>query len=173
MGKISLLSIVFSLFLAGNAASQHAHSPDAKAAAITELSVDVEGGRSLRLKTDDLAKLPKKELKAKGHDGVESVYSGFDLRDILIPAGAKFGKDLKGPTIAQFLIVEAADGYRAVFSLTELEPEFTDKIVLLADQRDGKTLAAGNGPWQIIASNEKKHGRWVRQVTALKVRLAK
>lgn len=127
----------------------------------------------MRLKTADIAKLPRKELRAKGHDGVESTYSGVELRDILSPAGAKFGKDLKGPAIAQYLIVEAADGYRAVFSLTELEPEFTDKTVILADRRDGKDLGDGSGPWQIISTGEKKHGRWVRQVISLKVRLAK
>ena len=80
---------------------------------------------------------------------------------------------VRGSAIAQYLVVEAADGYHAVYSLTELDPDFADKIVILADKRDGKPLAEKDGPWQVIATNEKKHARWVRQVTALKVRMAR
>lgn len=154
-------------------AAQKAGSGGAKVAAITEISVEVEGCKSLKLKSADLAKLPRKDIKATDHDGVEATYSGVELREIISLAGAKLGKELRGPAIAQFLVVEAIDGYHAVYSVTELDPDFTDKTVILADKRDGKDLGDKNGPWQIIATNEKKHARWVRQVTALKVRIAK
>ena len=36
--------------------------------------------------------------------------------------------------------------------------------------RDGKPLDAKQGAWQIVVADDKKHGRWVRQVTALKIR---
>jgi len=147
--------------------------PKTATPAITEIVVEVEGGSTLKMKAADLAKFARVEVKAKGHDEVESVYSGYELRSILAPAGAKFGKDLKGAAVGQFLIVEAADGYRAVYSLTDLDPDFADKVVILADTLDGKPLDAKTGPWQVIATNEKKHARWVRQVTALKVKIAK
>ena len=35
-------------------------------------------------------------------------------------------------TVKMTVIVEATDGYRAVFSLAELDPELTDRIILLA-----------------------------------------
>lgn len=138
-----------------------------------DLTIDVEGGKSVTLKSADMAKLERRDVRAKGHDGVDSTYSGIELRKILAPQGAKLGKDLRGPSIAQYVVVEAADGYRAVFSMTDLEPEFTDDVVILADKRDGKLLADTHGPWQIISTGEKKHGRWVRQVTAIRVRTAK
>lgn len=71
--------------------------------------------------------------------------------------------------MAFYLLVEAADNYHAVFSLPELDDTYTDKVVILADMQDGKPLDAKNGPWQIVVPDEKKHARWVRQVTALKV----
>lgn len=151
--------------------AQEKHEP-MKPVTITELSVEVEGGKALKMKAADLAKLTRKEVRAKDHDGVEATYSGYELRDIIAPAGARLGKDLKGAMIAQYLVVEAADGYHAVYSLTELDPDFTDKVVILADLRDGKPLEK-IGPWQVIATGEKKHARWVRQVTALKVKIAK
>ena len=174
--KTSIFLIcVVTLTLTNTIAAQTTKAVPSKpiAPAITEILVEVEGGSTLKMKAADLAKLTRIEIKAKGHDEVDSVYSGYELRFILAPAGAKFGKELKGPTVAQFLVVEAADGYRAVYSLTDLDPDFADKVVILADTRDGKPLDAKNGPWQVIATNEKKHARWVRQVTALKVKIAK
>ncbi|MFO0893059.1 MAG: molybdopterin-dependent oxidoreductase, partial [Isosphaeraceae bacterium] len=62
-----------------------------------------------------------------------------------------------------------ADGYRAVFALPELDPDFTDRPVLLADRRDGRPLPGKDGPLQVIVPSDKRHSRWVRQVVALRV----
>lgn len=58
----------------------------------------------------------------------------------------KSGKDLRGITLAAYLLVEAADGYQAVFALPELDSAFTDRMVLLADRCDNKPLPASAGP---------------------------
>jgi hypothetical protein len=50
--------------------------------------------------------------------------------------------------------VEVTDGYRAVFSLAELDPELTDRIVLLADTKDGQPLPPREGPLRIIVPGE-------------------
>lgn len=141
--------------------------------ATTDIVIDVEGGRSIRMTAADLAKLPHIETKATDHDGVEAVFSGVELKSVLSAAGAKFGKDLRGLAVGQYVIVEAADGYHAVYSLTDLDQEFTDKVVILADRKGGKPLDEKDGPWQVIATTEKKHARWVRHVTILKLRQAK
>jgi hypothetical protein len=88
---------------------------------------------------------------------------------VLKAAGVQFGQDLRGPALATYLVVEAADGYRAVFALPELDPAFTDCIILLADRREGKPLGGTEGPLRVIVPGEKRHARWVRQVIALKV----
>jgi len=135
------------------------------------LRVEVENGKMLDLTTKDLAKFTRRDVKAKGHDEKESVYSGYTLSDILFSAGAKIGKDeLRGKELGAYLVVEAADGYKATFSIAEISADFTDKVVLLADTRDGKPLDEKQGKWQIIVPDEKKHGRWVRQVIALKIK---
>ena len=56
-----------------------------------------------------------------------------------------------------YLVVEAADGYRVVFALPELDPGYTDRTILLADRRDGKPLSDREGPLQVIVPGEKKH----------------
>jgi hypothetical protein len=74
--------------------------------------------------------------------------------------------------MAEYLLVEAADGYRAVFALQELDPGFTDRKIYLVTQRDGKPLSAKEGPFRIVYPDEKRPARWVRQVTALRIRPA-
>ena len=90
--------------------------------------------------------------------------------DVLKAAGVKFGQDLRGKgRLANYLVVKAADGYRAVFALPELDPAFSDRVILLADHRDTKPLDAQHGRVQIIVPGEKKHARWVRQVITLRI----
>lgn len=140
-----------------------------RAGAAVLVSVVGEVARPLSLNAEAFAKLPRQTVRAKGHDGVESNYEGVSLIEVLAKAGTPTGKDLRGPAMATYIVVEAADGYRAGFALAELDPAFTDRVILLADHRDGKALAARDGPLQIIVPGEKKHARWVRQVIRLKV----
>jgi len=67
------------------------------------------------------------------------------------------------------LLVEAADGYRVVIALPELDTGFTDKQMVLAFVRDGKPLGEKEGPYRIVIPDEKRMARWVRQVTTLKI----
>lgn len=71
--------------------------------------------------------------------------------------------------LAACLLVEAADGYRVVFALPELDPAFTDRTILLAGKVDGHPLDGKQGPFRIVVPGETRMARWVRQVTALRV----
>jgi hypothetical protein len=84
-------------------------------------------------------------------------------------AGVTFGDSLRGKRLASCLLVEAADGYRVAFALPELDPAFTDRVILLADRADGHPLDDKEGPFRIVIPSEKRMARWVRQVIALKV----
>ena len=145
---------------------------DAAKAAPSTVTVDVPGAKPLTISAMEFAKYPRKEVRGKDHDGKESVYSGVELREILKPLGVKFGTEMRGKQLAQYMLVEAADGYRVVFAIAELDPEFTDDAVILADTQDGKPLAEKDGKYQIVVPTDKRHGRWVRQVTALHVRVS-
>ena len=137
------------------------------------LHVEVENGKTLDLTVADLAKLTRLEIKAKDHDEKIHTFSGVSLVEVLKLADAKLGKDeVKGKTLAKILLVEAADGYKATFAIAELASDFTDRIILLADMSDGKPLDEKTGHWQIVVPDEKKHGRWVRQVISLKLKTA-
>jgi DMSO/TMAO reductase YedYZ molybdopterin-dependent catalytic subunit len=118
----------------------------------------------------DLAKLPQKEIEATDHKGDKAKYSGVLLANVLRQADVSLGASLKGKLLVNYLVVEAADKYRVVFSLPEIDPEWTDKPVLLASTRNGEPLDVTHGPFQIVVPAEKRHSRWVKQVARLTVR---
>jgi hypothetical protein len=94
------------------------------------------------------------------------------LIEILKAGGLRLQSDKAGirETLTITVIVDATDGYRAVFALAELDPEITDRVILLADTKDGQPLSPREGPFRIIVPGEKRAARWVRQVTAVTVR---
>src|SRR5215468_4385337 len=136
------------------------------------LSVSGEVENPIKLTAADLAKLPRRSVRAKDHDGKESEFEGSPLIEVLKLSGVKFGEGLRGKNLALYLVVEASDCYRAVYALPELDPAYTDKVVMLVDKRDGKALDAKEGPLRIVAPDEKMHARWVRQVTGLVIKRA-
>jgi DMSO/TMAO reductase YedYZ molybdopterin-dependent catalytic subunit len=142
--------------------------PGAKAAAVV-LKVGGEVPHPLTFTAEEFAGLPRQSVRAKDRDGKEVEFEGVPVFEILQRAGLKLGQDLRGPALASYLLVEAADGYRAVFALPEIDPACTDRTILLVDRRDGQPLPAQDGPLRIVVPGEKRHSRWVRLVVALKI----
>lgn len=150
--------------------SASAQSVSSKAESEYKITVSGEVARSLNLGKADLAKLTRRSVRAKDHGGAEAIYEGVALVDVLQLAGVRFGDGLRGKSLELYLVVEAADGYRAVFALPELDPVYTDRVTLLADSRDGAKLKDSEGPLRIVVACEKRQARWVRQVTSLTVK---
>lgn len=172
MHKSLLRCFFVSVFIICLCGAVFAQTPTVQSQKESFLAVEGEVARPLKLAATDLAKLPRSTVKAKDHDGKEATYEGVALVEILKLAGVESGEKLRGKSLAKFLLVEAADGYRAVFALPELDPAFSDQVIILAERRDGSALGAREGPWQIIVPNDKRHGRWVRQVISFNLRRA-
>lgn len=134
------------------------------------LVVRSEEGRETRMSLSEIAKLPRTRVQAKDEKGKESVWEGPLLSGVLKAAGVKFGEAIRGKALANYVLAEAADGYRVVFALPEMDPAFTDLTFLLADRRDGQPLGELEGKLRIVVPHEKRHARWVRQVIALSIR---
>lgn len=126
--------------------------------------------KPLKLTAAELSKLSHRTVKNRGHDSKESEFEGVRLVDVLKQAGVKFGEELRGKDLSLYLVVEASDSYRAVFALPEFDPAFTEKVVILADKREGQPLDEKEGPLRLVVPDEKRQGRWVRQVTGLVIK---
>jgi DMSO/TMAO reductase YedYZ molybdopterin-dependent catalytic subunit len=154
-------------FLAISSFAQKPVSPSGAADIL--LTVGGEGTTPLKLTRPDLDKFARQTVRAKDHDGKEYNYEGVAIIDILQRAGLKFGDALRGKALATYLVVEATDGYQAVYALPEFDPPATGRTILLADRRDGGSLPANAAPLQIIVPGDRTHARWVRQVKSLTI----
>jgi DMSO/TMAO reductase YedYZ molybdopterin-dependent catalytic subunit len=122
----------------------------------------------LTLTADDLAKMPRATVKTS-NNGLETVYEGVWLYEVLKRAGAPLGGELRGKALTDYLFVEAKDGYQVVFSLAEVDPAFTDSEMLLADKADGKPLVGSQGPFRLVVAKDKPGARSVRMLTKIDV----
>ena len=133
-----------------------------------QLTVETAAGKQI-LGRADLEALPHVKVTASEHGSPPVNFEGVTLKSVLEKAGVTFGESMKGKRLTNCLLVEAADGYRVVIALPELDPAFTDKQTVLAFRRDGKPLGEKEGPYRIVIPDEKRMARWVRQVTTLKI----
>jgi hypothetical protein len=129
-------------------------------------------GYTIVLSATDLAAMTRDRAAVVDEKGHHATYEGVPLIEILRRAGIPSGKDLRGKQMTLYVIVTASDGYHAVFALAELDPDFSDRHILLVDRRDGKELSTTEVPFRIIVPGEKRHARWVRNVIALDLRRA-
>ena len=70
----------------------------------------------LTLTADDLAKMPRSTVRTI-NNGMETVYEGVWLHEVLEKAGVPQGGQLRGKALAGYVLAEAQDGYQVVFSL--------------------------------------------------------
>jgi hypothetical protein len=133
-----------------------------------QLTIQNDDGKRTVLSRADLEALPHVKVQATAHD-VSATFEGVAVKTVLEKAGVAFGEGMRGKRLASCLLVEAADGYRVVIALPEMDPGFTDKQVVLAFLKDGKAMDSKEGPYRIVIPDEKRPARWIRQVTGLKI----
>lgn len=116
-----------------------------------------------------LAALPRQPVEASAH-GQSLHCEGVDLVALLRKSGAMPADPLRGGAqLARIVRVDARDGYRAVFSLAELDPTLGNARVFVVDRCDGKPLDDKSGPLRLVAPAESRPARWVRQLQSITV----
>ncbi len=120
-----------------------------------------------QISLDDIKKLPETKLTVKDREGKEIVYTGVYLHEFLDLTPAPLGESLRGAGLGLFLLAEAKDGYRVLFSLPEVDPEFSDRRVLLAYAKNGQPLDANDGPYRLVVPADKRPARWIRMLTKI------
>ena len=134
------------------------------------LKIGGDVSQPLVVSADDLKQMPRKTLSVLNpHDKKNEVYEGVLVEELLKRAGVPQGEKLRGAALATYLIFEADDGYRVVFSIAELDSGITDSEVIVADTVDGRALPAKIGPFRLVAPKEKRPARWVRMLKSITV----
>lgn len=135
-----------------------------------EPTVQVTGAvkQALSLSAGDLAKMPRVTVRTSSN-GMQTVYEGVWLHEVLKKAGVPQGGELRGKALASYVLAEAQDGYQVVFSLGELDPAFIDNEILLADTANGKPLFGAQGRFRLVVPKDKPGARSVRMLTKIEV----
>jgi DMSO/TMAO reductase YedYZ molybdopterin-dependent catalytic subunit len=114
----------------------------------------------LDLTMADLKSMPRKTLKVdNAHSKKTEVYEGVLVEDLLQKAGVPQGEQLRGQAMATYVLIEAADNYRVLFSLAEFNSSFMESEIIVADTMDGMPIPGALGPFRLVAPHEKRPAR--------------
>lgn len=133
----------------------------------TSLAVTGDVPAPLTLNAEDLATMPREKASVPDQDGTEIEYEGVPLREILKRAGAPLGGQLRGKALASYVLAKAHDGYQVVFTLGEIDTQFGNEQIIVADKRDGKPLFGYQGPFRLVCPRDKAGARSVRMLETL------
>jgi hypothetical protein len=158
------------LFLAQDLQAQGVRTPRPLPPEIGAPGITVTGinGKSVSMSAANLAKLPMQSVKASVR-GTTAAFQGVPLSDVLSKVATPSGDQFRGTVASYYVVVQGADGYRAVLSWAEVDPTFTDRKVWLVTARDGKPLTEKDGPFMTMVPDDKRQSRWVHQVVEVSI----
>ena len=166
--RVSLLSIPNILFILAASTAGVAFAQTMPVTA--ELRIGGAVSTPLVLTVADLKNMPRKKLTVVNpHNKKTETYEGVLLEDLLRKAAVTQGENLRGAAMATYVLAEAIDGYRVVFSLAELDSGILESEVIVADTMDRAALGAKEGPFKLVAPHEKRPARWVRMLKSITV----
>jgi len=100
-------------------------------------------------------------VRSSGEKPVETEYKGIELTKLLSSLNIDFSKTDK-------ITINAADGYRVILNIEELEEPSN---VYLTFERDGELLKSkkqgGSGPFQLVIRRDPFSQRWVKHVNEI------
>lgn len=137
------------------------------------IKVSGEVTKTLTLSVEDLLKMKPVTVGMMDKAGKDHNYKGVGLQEILGMAGVTMDKQLRGKNLCKYLLVKCSDGYEVLFSLAELDSSFTDRVIILAYESDGKPIPAGTGPFRLVVPGEKKAARSGFQVVSMVIKYGK
>ena len=133
------------------------------------------GGRSTALqvsgavvngKSFDLAALEALPSVTETVGGV--AWTGVSLWTLLQSTGVVVDAATKNDILSRYVVATGSDGYKALFSMGEIDPLFGDQPDLVAYEADGQLLDA-NGFARLVVPGDVKAGRWVSNLISLEV----
>lgn len=115
-----------------------------------------------------LAAMPRASINATAKDEAPTAWQGVPLYNIVRRACVASDDALIGRALARFVRVTSATGQQVVFSAAELDPNYGNLNVILADRKDGKPLGQ-DGPYRLVVPKDTRSDRWLGHVTLIEV----
>ncbi len=177
--KVTLRTLlaVCSLALAGTTLAEGKVADPAKFVT-THVSVTGAVEHSLNLSVDDLRKFPPQQVgevplicQSGANMGKLENFKGVLLRDILEKATVKAPahNDVKKMAV----IASASDGYKVVFSWTEIFNSPNGEGVIVFFEKDGQPLADDEGRIAMVSTKDTRtgprHVKWLQGIEVRKI----
>jgi hypothetical protein len=170
--RLSLIGLVVltPVFSLGQAGGQGASSkPSAPLSTGLTLTID---GKATALSIADLQAMPQKSVTVHNeHTKVDETYSGVLLGDLLAKYGFAVGQATHRKMLRSYVVAEGTDKYWVLYSATEIEGSEHQGDVLVAIAMNGKSLG-DDGQLKLVASEDKRPERWVRNLSAITLKSA-
>ena len=98
-------------------------------------------------------------------------YTGVSLWNLIQDAGLLTDPSVKNDLLNFGVVATGSDGYRALFSLGELDPAFRNQpdIVAYSDQKGQLGNGGSDGALRIVVPGDVAGGRYVSNLTSLQV----
>ena len=158
------------IFLLGLSAWGQQTAPPKPSTGPSSFKISGAVSSPLDLTVADLKRMPRRTLRVENpHSKQTEVYEGVLVEDLLQKAGVPQGEQMRGQAVATYVLVEAADNYRVVFSLAEFNSSLQDSEIIVADTMNGAPIPGALGPFRLVAPHEKRPARWVEMVKSLTV----
>jgi len=159
LGSLRTASALLVLFFVASATAQTAPAPG--------ITIKTLSGEAHHLTSSDFKN--RIDVKVTDHDGKSHDFEGVALSEVLADNGAPMGKDLRGKELADYVLLEASDGYRVTFALADIDPDLGGTQAIIADKVDGAPLSAHDGPYRLIVPADKRPARWIRMLTSITI----
>ncbi|HSZ91915.1 MAG TPA: hypothetical protein VK822_21365 [Acetobacteraceae bacterium] len=103
---------------------------------------------------------------------VTDTYTGVKLWDLLSDAGGATVTSAKNDILSKYVVATGSDGYKAVFSLGEIDPSFGAQPVMVAYADTGGQLGpqGSDGLARMVVPGDQAGGRYVSDLVNLDVR---
>jgi hypothetical protein len=125
---------------------------------------------------ETLSKLTNQTLTEKatylsGAGSVTDTYTGVSLWNLVQDAGLLSNPSIKNDLLNFVVVATGSDGYRAAFSLGELDPAFGNQpdMVAYADCKGQLGAGGSDGAMRIVVPGDTAGGRYVSNLTSLQV----
>lgn len=108
---------------------------------------------------------------AAGGTPVSDTYIGITLRTLLDVAGGVDVTTAKNDILSKYVVATGADGYKAAFSLGEIDPKFGDQPVLVATSDTAGQLGpqGSDGLARMVVPGDHAGGRYISDLVDLHV----
>lgn len=106
-----------------------------------------------------------------GGTPVSDTYTGITLQSLLDAAGGVEVTSAKNDILSKYVVATGADGYKAAFSLGEIDPRFGDQPVLVATLDTAGQLGpkGSEGLARMVVPGDRAGGRYVSDLVDLHV----